>query len=117
MPEPVDFGPEHPDQLQEHLDSSRVDDERGSQMKLGIVDALLQGDDFAQFARDLVNALRDTCADVVVRLRHEADAIRSGSERQAVSSTASECAGELGEDREVGMEPHAGESSDAEGKE
>jgi len=110
-PESVDLLGEHADHVQKGLDVGGLDLARevycsncGHQLGIRADGCCLAGVSFAEITNDLVQSLHslvDTSERVALWCRHEADAIRSGGERQHLDSFASQPAGELAEDRRV----------------
>ena len=84
MPEPVDFGGELARECAERAD---VEDLRvKGRLELRDRVALRFFDDLGEFSVRHLKALSHAIGDVAFRLRYEADAIRSGSERQDVGT-------------------------------
>jgi hypothetical protein len=114
-PEPVDFGGEVGSYVDEGRDKNDVAlqevrhvDVRGH---LDLTVHVVEGGNVPQRVIDSLAHI----SRALVRVRHLADANRSGCEGQG--SLGGEPAGELREDREVGVEPDAIQSSDAERQE
>jgi hypothetical protein len=126
MSEPVDLGGQFPrkghegeDRLEVGVGGTLLCPECGADVGEYVARWLLDNAglrDLGDFAGQSVESLRDQCAEEPRLARHEAERIRSGGEGQGTAPVAGEPGGEHGEDGEVGVEPDAGEPTDAERK-